>query len=113
MTEPQITSRNQIGPEYKRRYLKRAEELGVFSLPWDEFWTISEWAKNEHRKFIEEDKKVEAVEKQQEQRINRAIKEGKPVIADADRTCRDCGKQLTKKPGRGRWPVKCPECKEK
>lgn len=113
MTDTQITRRDQIGPEYKRRYLARATELGVHMLPWDEFWTISEWAKNEHRKFVEMNKKEEEKEKQQEQRVNRAIKEGKRIIADVDRLCRDCGKQLSKKPGRGRWPVKCPPCKEK
>lgn len=28
-----------------------------------------------------------------------------------DRTCVDCGLVLTKKPGPGRWPKRCPECK--
>lgn len=29
----------------------------------------------------------------------------------SERLCRDCEKPLVKKPGRGRWPVKCPECR--
>ncbi len=28
-----------------------------------------------------------------------------------ERTCRDCGDAVFKKPGVGRWPVRCPECR--
>lgn len=107
----EITERSQIDPEYKRRYRERCGELGVRQLPDDEYWKLSEWYKQQHMRFVNEYKKEEEKEKQAEQRVNRAIREGKKIIADADRVCRDCGDPLTKKPGRGRWPVRCEECK--
>ena len=35
------------------------------------------------------------------------IPDGAKVNEQNERVCRECGRVLTKRPGRGRWPVKC------
>lgn len=84
-----------IGKEYKRRYKEKAEELGVEMLPWDEFWKISEWAKNEYRKHIDARGKGKSEE----------------PVQTGDIKCEKCGDIFPKIKQRGRPPKKCPACR--
>lgn len=111
-----ITRRDQIAPEFKRRYKEMCEELGVDILPKEESWALSEWYRQEHIRFVENERKIEAKERAKEYQQKRDIEAWKvgekKIIAPQDRIC-PCGNPLVKKPGPGRWPTKCATCKGK
>lgn len=84
----------ELDAEYLKRFAtSRPEDLAHW---YEEHWTSMQ--KGDPRKPKEESKPKPSP---------------KPPIPQTVtvRTCRDCGVQLTKKPGRGRWPVKCLACR--
>lgn len=120
--------------EYKALFQQLTEDLGrVPTLKDPEYWDLTEW----HRKECEEiarNRKVvwEAPNESNIIEVSLASNgvpeslEGVPAVPNQDseywasewrrwretRTCRDCNAEFVKKPGRGRWPVRCEDCRK-
>lgn len=95
-TPPALTV-EEINTEYKRRFNELTETLGR-NPNFNEMEPTSAWYREQHTVLIQQ----------------RTKKKPKAAVVDDEgkHFCVDCGVELDKKPGRGRWPKRCNECKE-
>jgi len=97
-----------IDQEYKRRFAELTEQLGREPNTRDkEYWELSDWARNEwEARKVPAHRESDTVVPDSESQVGKSI-------PGSERVCRDCGVPIVKKPGRGRPPVRCEDCREK
>lgn len=109
----------EISAEYVSRYHVLTEQVGRrLGVNDPQFWELENWYMREHqtlisaRPVIREERPVKAVKPATPavQRMPPPPASVKAPTSSAPRLCA-CGNEITKKPGRGRYPSRCATCR--